>query len=183
VDISNHLRRIHEGDPAAFAPIVTHFQGPLFGYLGRMGLGQAAAQDIAQETFLRAWTQLATYDAHRAQFSTWLFTIARNLALNTLAKAQHQHEWATEHPLPEVPCDAPQPPDALHAAQRRAQLQQALRALPLGDRSVLALAYFHELDMSAIARIEGCSVAAAKVRLHRAKTRLRELFYWENAHA
>jgi RNA polymerase sigma-70 factor, ECF subfamily len=174
VDITLQLHRIRQGDRAAFAPVVLHFQGPLFHYLGRMGLGAAVAQEIAQETFLRAWSHLAEFDPQRAQFSTWLFTLARHLALHALDKAAHQHEHSAGDDLPDVASPAPGPADALQAAQRRARLQQALRTLSVQDRSALALAYFQELDMAAIARIENCSVAAIKVRLHRAKQRLRE---------
>jgi RNA polymerase sigma-70 factor (ECF subfamily) len=62
----------------------------------------------------------------------------------------------------------------LDLTQRRERLQRALRVLSVQDRSALALAYFQELDLAAIARIEHCTVAAIKVRLHRAKQRLRE---------
>lgn len=174
VDINEQLKRIRQGDRNAFAPVVVHFQGPLFYYLARMGLSQGVTQEIAQETFLRAWTHLGEYDPQRAQFSTWLFTLARNLALHALDKAAHQNEHGAGDALPEQATPALGPADTLDAAQRRRRLQQAMRALSVQDRSALALAYFQELDMAAIARIENCSVAAVKVRLHRAKQRLRE---------
>ena len=79
VDIPHVIKRVRDGDRSAFAELVAHYQRPLFGYLGRMGQSQAAAEDLAQETFLRAWTSLGSYDPARAAFSTWLFTIARNL--------------------------------------------------------------------------------------------------------
>lgn len=115
MNIHEQLHRIRQGDRAAFAPVVLHFQGPLFHYLGRMGLGAAVAQEIAQETFLRAWSHLAEFDPQRAQFSTWLFTLARHLALHALDKAAHQHEHSAGDDLPDVASPAPGPADALDA--------------------------------------------------------------------
>ena len=162
----------------AFAELVRHFQGPLFGFLGRLGLAQAQAQDIAQDTLLRAWTHMESYQPERAEFSTWLFTIARNLAFNAMARASARHEVAqTDEAMPEPESATEQlgPEQLLELAQRKAQLVQALRQLPMEERSVLALAYVQELNLHAIAKIEGCTLAAVKTRLHRAKLKLRAL--------
>lgn len=175
MDIKALLKRAEGGDRSAFTPVVEHYQRPLFGYLGRMGLHQGPAEEIAQETFLRAWSRLGSYDPARAEFSTWLFTIARNLALHEFARAAGKHEVAMGEMLPDIACDGVQPPDALNQAQRRRRVQAALRELPVADRGALALVYFQELDLASIARIEGCSIGAIKVRLHRARQRLRQL--------
>lgn len=170
------LQRIACGEQRAFAELVAIYQRPLFGFLGRMGMGQAQAEDIAQETFLRAWTHLPSFDPAQAQFGTWLFTIARNLAYNALKSAAHQREVSgTDMDLPEAACPHPGPLQVMERAQQQAQLQAALRQLPMPDRSVLALVYVQELALADVARIEGDSLAAIKTRLHRAKQRLREL--------
>jgi len=174
VDIKTILRRIENGDRSAFAAVVRHFQHPLFGYLGRLGLAQAVAEEIAQETFIRVWKQLNDYDASRAEFSTWLFTIARNLALHELKRAANKYEVVND----EASSDAAgghNPSDALDHVQTRQALLDALRRLPLEDRSALALAYLQEFDLATVARIEGCRPGAIKVRLHRAKQKLRQL--------
>ena len=160
---------------ADFAELVKRFQGPLFGFLGRMGFGQAQAEDLAQETFLRAWQSLGQYSAQRGAFSTWLFTIARNLAVNERGRAANQYEvW--EGPVPaDMPSTELEPDDLLSLAQERKVLQRALAQLPVADRCVLALAYISELDVASIARIEGCSAGAVKTRLHRARHRLAEI--------
>ncbi|MDZ4262961.1 MAG: sigma-70 family RNA polymerase sigma factor [Pseudomonadota bacterium] len=175
MDIKALLKRIEAGDKQAFASVVDHFQRPLFGYLGRMGLSQGPAEEIAQETFLRAWRRLGDYDPGRAEFSTWLFTIARNLALNELSRAACKYEVVTGEMLPDVAGDGLQPAAALSEMQQRRRLHAALCGLAPTQRSALALAYFKELDLASIARIEGCSVGAIKVRLHRAKQQLRQL--------
>ncbi|MBC7609994.1 MAG: sigma-70 family RNA polymerase sigma factor [Polaromonas sp.] len=166
---------------ADFAGLVKRFQGPLFGFLGRMGFAQAQAEDLAQETFLRAWQNLEQYDAQRAGFSTWLFTIARNLAINERHRAASQHEvWEGLAP-PDPPSEAPEPADLLERAQQGQRLRRALAQLPVADRCVLALAYISELDIASIARIEGCTAGAVKTRLHRARTRLSEILENPNA--
>jgi RNA polymerase sigma-70 factor (ECF subfamily) len=179
VDTKAILARIERGDRSVFAELVKRFQRPLFGYLGRMGLQQGQAEEVAQDTFLRAWQHLADYKAERAEFSTWLFTIARNLALNELGRASSSREWPVGDAMPDdmsdAVCERAQPLDVASAMQDRERLRQALMALPTDDRSALALAYFKELDLASIADIEGCTTGAIKVRLHRARQRLRQL--------
>lgn len=92
VDIKPLIERIRNGDRQAFGQVVIFYRGPLFGFLGRLGLNQSHAEEIAQETFLQAWKRLGSYDPHLAAFSTWLFTIARNLALNELSRAANRYE-------------------------------------------------------------------------------------------
>ena len=167
--------RIVAGDRQAFAELVGRYQGPLFGFLGRMGLSQTQAEEIAQETFLRVWLNLADYRPERAAFATWLFAIARNLALGQLARAAGHREVNYGDEIPAVACDRPSAIDALALRQRHRGLQEALRALPSADRSLLALAYVEELSHADIARIEGCKTGAIKTRVHRAKEKLRRL--------
>ena len=74
------------GDPLAFAALVRRYQGSLFAYLGRMGLSDALCEELAQETFLRVWKNREKYDPTKAALSTWIFTIGRNVALDTLSR-------------------------------------------------------------------------------------------------
>jgi RNA polymerase sigma-70 factor (ECF subfamily) len=174
-DIEQILSRIAAGDRQAFAGIVERFQRPLYGFLGRMGLGQSQADELAQETFLRAWRGLGTYQPGKAAFSTWLFAIARHLALDELARQARRPEQATGDALPEVASDEPQPPARLALARQRQRVHDALGLLPAADRSALALFHIEELGLAEVARIENCTEGALKVRLHRARLRLRAL--------
>jgi RNA polymerase sigma-70 factor, ECF subfamily len=175
LDIDDVIRRIGSGDKQAFAEIVMQYQQPIFGFLGRMSLSQALAEEIAQETFVRVWRHLDDYQSTKAAFSTWLFTIARNLALNELTSTRSKNEFSSGEELPDIASDAPEPMQALCVKQQHVQLQMAMRQLNMQDRSVIGLAYVDELSMADIARIEGCSVEAVKTRLHRAKEKLRKL--------
>jgi len=174
MEIPKVVERVLAGDRQAFAEVVTSYQAPLFGYLGRMGLPQARAEEIAQETFLRAWTRLADFDSRRGSFSTWLYTIAHRLALNEIGRSATRLELAMTADY-EAACDAPAPADSLVAEQRRQQLRAALLQLPARDRAAVALAYIEDLALAEVARIEGCTVGAIKTRLHRARRRLAAL--------
>lgn len=174
MDIQTILQHIAKGNRQAFAPLVEQFQRPLFSYLGRMGFSPAQAEDLAQETFIRAWQHLGQYDAHRAEFSTWLFTIARRLALNELERAGNRLETHWGEDPPDVASDDATPLEHTEQHEQQRRLQAALKRLPPLERSLLALAYSQGLDMQAIARIEGCSAGAVKTRLHRAREQLRQ---------
>jgi RNA polymerase sigma-70 factor (ECF subfamily) len=170
------IRQTLSGNRNAFRLLVVRYQRPLFRFLGGFGLGQAVAEELVQETFLRAYRNLSGYDAAKAKFSSWLFTIAKNLALNEKArKSQHApHDEASESE-PELSgrdsslCAY----EALEVAERRTRVHKALQRLPEALRSVLVLAYLKELSMDDIATIECCSVGAVKSRIFRGKQCLR----------
>ncbi len=175
MNITDILRQLQEGDRQAFAAVVQQYQRPLFGFLGRLGLSQSRAEELAQETFLRAWRNLGQYNPQLAAFSTWLFTIARNLALNELSRAVNEWEVVMQDDLPELACARPQPPEALAQVQQRRRLHTALQQLPLAERCAVALAYIGDFELVEIARIEGCTIGTIKTRLHRARRRLFDL--------
>jgi len=171
MDITDVVERILSGDRQAYAQIVAHYEGPLFHYLGRMGLPQARAEEIAQETFLRAWMHLGRFDVRRSSFSTWLHTIAHRLALNALGRAAARQERTGER-QPDRASEAPGPAEEIARSERVQRVRTALLELPSRDRAALALACIEELSLADVARIEGCSVGAIKVRLSRARRRL-----------
>lgn len=164
-----------DDDRSRFAALVQELQRPLFGFLGRMGLGQAQAEEVAQETFLRVWLNFSRHDARRGSLAAWTFAIARNMALNELGRAARRREINFGEEAPEVPCERPLAFEALEEEQQQRRLRQGLLELPPGDRALLALIYVDELSHADVARIEGCSTGAVKTRAHRAKQRLRRI--------
>jgi RNA polymerase sigma-70 factor (ECF subfamily) len=161
------VEQVLAGRTLAFEGLVRRHQGPLFHYLGRLGLPPAAVEDLAQEALLRAYRHLARFDPERGRFSTWLFTIARRLALNEL---ERRRRWIAAAGDPEPAVE--DPPGEMTSARDR--VREALARLPLEYRSPIALAYLRGLGMEEIARIEGCSVGTVKSRIHRGKQRLRD---------
>jgi len=185
------LTSLQQGDKTAFAALIGRYQKPLFSYLGKMTLPQAIAEEIAQETFIRAWQARETFDLEQSSISTWLFTIARRLALNELDRAARRFEvsgttttdlGAQETVSEFAHADQSSPQDLLHQAELRQALRQALATLSLHDRSLLALAYLKELEFAAIAEIEGIPVGTVKSRLHRIRQQLKNKLNGEDFH-
>lgn len=173
------LNSVQHGNKSAFAAVVQHYQAPLFAYLGRMGIQQAVAEELIQETFIRAWQARERFDATQSAYSTWLFTIARRLTLNELDRAARRHEQSigndAENDTVELhPTTETSPAEHLENQLMQKLLNQALRQLPPHERSLLALAYIQELGFSDIARIEGIPVGTVKSRLHRIRGQLKE---------
>jgi RNA polymerase sigma-70 factor (ECF subfamily) len=175
LDIDTDVGRTAAGDHAAFARVVEAYQGRIFGYLGRMGLDSASAEDIAQETFLRLWRNARQFDPSLGGPTTWILTIARNLALSHLSRPERRVEIEDGAEPPDIPSDARPPDEALLAKQQGARLHAALARLAPKDRSLLAASYFEDIDLAEIAHVEGCSAGAVKTRLHRARARLRTI--------
>ena len=165
------IQQVKDGDDDAYRPIVDQMQRPLFAYLGRLGLDRASAEDIAQETLLRGWRHIGRFDPSRATLSTWLHAIARNLAFEALS--QKARLVPAEPVALELLEGGTTPDAAFEARERDLQLSKAMRELSLDDRSALALAYSQGLDMAQAAAVEGCSEATFRVRLHRARERLK----------
>ena len=155
---------------------VNRFQGPLFAYLGRLGFDQSMAEELAQETFLRAWRAREQYDEHKAQYSTWLFRIARNVAITAIEKRERVIDSANTEHVMNAPDPAPTT-DVVHEAQLLKRLNTALSLLSLEDQETIALSGLEELNNEEAAEVAGCSAATFRTRLSRARARLRKL--WE----
>ena len=171
MDTDADIRATAHGDHQAFGRVVAVHQGRIFAFLGRMGINRAAADDIAQDTFLRVWRNAGAFDPDRGGLATWILTIARNQALTWLARPNRE----TGEIDANTASSQPGPDALLCTRQHAARLHAALALLAPADRSLLAASYFDDLPLADIARIEGCSPGAAKVRLHRARTRLRHI--------
>lgn len=162
------------GDPGAFAALVVKFQGGLFGFLGRMGFSQAESEELAQETFLRAWKNRGSFDSSKAQISTWIFTIAKNLALNELAKSPpkiaDEFDINTLHST-----HAGADPDSQYESHQSVKrLQRGLQQLSSDDRLVIAAIFTPDMNDKAVANVLNCSEGAVRTRLSRARQRLNE---------
>ena len=165
---SNEVPDYLGGDPVAFGELVTRYQHALFGFLGRMGLEPAVCEELAQETFLRAWVNRARYDAGKAAISTWLFTIARNLALSHLSKKALP---IVEEPDFDHRTDpGADPSNQFEQHESIGRLRQALNMLSAEDRDVIATCYTPEIENTA--DVLQCSAGALRTRLSRARQRL-----------
>lgn len=164
------IKQVISGNKQAFEKLVLRYQTPLLLYLGRMGMVQADAEELAQETFIRAFRHLSRFDPQQAQFSTWLFTIARRLGINAMARRRVK-TYSLEDSEAALNLSYTDRYD--DGARIKKRINEALLQLPMKYRSPIALAYLGDLGMADIARVEGCSVGTVKSRIHRGKKRLR----------
>ncbi len=167
------MRRIRQGDSAAFQHLYERHSRPVFTFLLRFVGDRERAEDLLQETFYRVYLARKRY--HTAgSFRSWLFTIARRLALN--AVASHARGAAKEDTLdPLVPYTdhAPSPLARLEGLADVESLFRALETLPPQYREVILLARVSSLDLREVAQVLGTSHGATRVLLHRALKALR----------
>lgn len=160
--------RARAGDDAAFDALLQRYRQPILNFVYRLIGDATEAEDVAQDTFVRAYRHLTDYDERR-QFSTWLFALARNAALDRLRYRQRH---------PTAPLDtAPEPSAPSRDVENRelgAQIAAAIQSLPEDQRTAIVLAEYHDLSYAEIAQIMDCSVKSVESRLYRAKTVLRE---------
>lgn len=155
-------------DENAFAELVRRYQSPVRSFLLKMTNGDAhLADDLAQETFLKAWRRL---DAFRgaSRFSTWLFGIAHN---QWRMHARARRETALEE-LPDPPAE-PQADDASGASRLRLDLNEALKTLTPAERAAIVLCCQNGLTHEEAAQALDCPVGTVKTNILRGKEKLR----------
>jgi RNA polymerase sigma-70 factor (ECF subfamily) len=164
------LARARSGDTEAFGELVGRYQDSVYTLALRL-IGPNLAADVAQEAFLRAWRALPRFRGEAA-FSTWLHRITVNTAW-TLRRRDRRH---LTQPIEEEPEDpGPLLEQAGELAQTRADLLRAIASLSPGQRAVLVLRDLYGWTGAETARELGITETTVKVRLHRARLRLRSL--------
>jgi RNA polymerase sigma-70 factor (ECF subfamily) len=176
------MLRVKRGDRAAFASLVEKYRQPLFNFIFRTLRDEIEAEDVAQNTFLQVWKSRARYQ-RTAKFSTWLFTIARNLCLNEIRRrsrhpaesleethAEHDDQPSRQYEDKRIflPTD-----DALHGELAR-KIEEALAELPENQRTAILLCRQDELSYEEIAEVLDCSLSATKSLIHRGRETLKE---------
>ena len=165
------IRHVINGDVESFGLLVQRYQRPVISMINHIINDSHTSEDVAQDVFLTAYKKLASFDSARSRFSTWLFTIARNKALNALKKKR-----------PLVPKGLPERTDFSNPGEESAQreffdkLDQTLEELPKGQKTAFILAEFEKLSYQEIAQIEGVRIGTVKSRINRAKKKLRMVF-------
>jgi RNA polymerase sigma-70 factor (ECF subfamily) len=172
---------VRRGDASSFEELLQRYRGPLVGYFSRMLRDPAMAEDLAQETFLRVYQARERYEPD-AKFTTWLYRIATNLALNAL-RDRKEVTPPSQPGLEEnggEPGDASRIPDARPTAEqammeteRQRIIRQAVEALPERQRAAVVLHKYQEVDYRQIAKVLGVSESAVKSMLFRAYEALR----------
>jgi RNA polymerase sigma-70 factor (ECF subfamily) len=174
------MDRLAAGHDAALSDLMERHGQLVFHYLIRLLHDEADAADLAQETFVRVYQNRSKFDPQQ-KFSTWLFTIASNLARDRL-RWRHRHPQVSldaENPetggsLQDVLAESgPSPGESLDAAERADTVREAVLALTEDLRVPLVLAEYEGRSQSEIALILHCSVKAVEMRIYRARQQLR----------
>jgi len=165
------------GDGTAFDALFRRWAAPLLRYLSRMLQDAAAAEELVQEVFLRVQGARERYEP-QARFSTWLYRIATNLALNELRRPRRRETHASidEPGGPVLAADGPAVEAALDARDLCARVEQELARLPERQRAALCLTAVEGLSYADVAAALEISEAAVKALVHRARATLVEHF-------
>ena len=176
------MLRVKAGDESAFDYLVQKYRRPMVNFMYRMAHNAAAAEDLAQEVFLRVYRSRASYEAS-AKFTTWMYRIATNLALN------HLRDTKTERIEVSVSLDEPDettgrtPDVASHGLtaeedllrrERLAAIRKEVEALPERQRMAVIMHKYQQMDYKQIAEVLKLSESATKSLLFRAYETLRE---------
>ena len=161
-------------DEAAFAELVRRHEGRVRGYLGRVANDPALADDLAQETFIRAWNKLSSYRGG-GKFSAWLMKIAHNEFLQSLRKSARDRRlterYEQEAAGPELPSTQGGREDA-----GVTDLPRFLAVLSEEERAVLILSYAYGYSHAEIVSVTGVPLGTVKSHIHRGRVRVREQF-------
>jgi RNA polymerase sigma-70 factor (ECF subfamily) len=176
------MLRVKQGDRDAFEELVEKYKQPVMNLVYRTLPDATEAEDLAQHVFLQVYKSAHRYEI-AAKFSTWIFTIARNLCLNEIrrrsrhpAESLDQHfgddEDHTERQIPDTKAFGP--PEATLQRELQDKINEALADLPENQRTALELCRQEELSYEDIAKVLGCSLSATKSIIHRAREVLRQ---------
>jgi RNA polymerase sigma-70 factor (ECF subfamily) len=163
------------GDPDAFRVLVERHSRAVYRLAWRMTANSHEAEDIVQETFLRAYKQLKRFDG-RAAFGTWVHRIAVNCSLDLIrSRKRRQTDADDDRILPNVPATEPSPERSVQSAQIRELLDRAMQELSDMERCAFTLRHHDGLGIEEISRTLGVQPNAAKHSIFRALKKLRRV--------
>lgn len=177
VDVALMLR-CGQGDEAAFEALIERHQRAVIGTVAKMLGNSSDAEDIAQQVFIRLWKSAPRYQPS-AKFTTFLFTIARNLVFNESRRRSRKKEYSMDEREDDFHLQTPDPQNAapdqgvLHAELQSA-VDQAIADLPEKQRLAVILRRYEGMPYDEIGRVLELSIPAVKSQLFRARNTLRE---------
>jgi len=183
LDDSGVVARYLEGERTAFAELVERYQTRLLNFIYRTTGDRERAEDLVQETFIRVYRHLHRFDQSK-KFSTWVYTIASNLAKNELRnrsrnplvlfQALRRNGDSDERPL-EWADNTYRPDDLFRKRHLRSTVEAAVAQLPEHHRTVFVLREVEGKTYEEIAEITGCNLGTVKSRLNRARNRFAQI--------
>jgi RNA polymerase sigma-70 factor (ECF subfamily) len=176
------MLRVKTGDESAFAHLIQKYRRPLIGFMYRLCHNPATAEELAQEVFLRVYRSRTSYEPS-AKFSTWLYRIATNLAVNHARDTRHERAEVTvrlDEPdqetgtTPDLADDEENAEQRLIRRERLAAIREKVNALPERQRLAVIMHKYQQMDYRQIAAVMKLSESATKSLLFRAYETLRE---------
>ncbi len=169
------IQRTLDGDGEAFGGLVQKYQHRLFNGMVQILRSEPEAEDIVQDTFVLAYTKLATFQGHSA-FFTWLYRIGYNLAVTRIRRHKVTMSLDTQRESgQDFAGDESAPSERMEQLEQAALLMQALDQLSSEHRTILVLREMEEMDYESLSEILDLPIGTVRSRLHRAREQLREL--------
>ena len=168
---SEKLILAQKGDADAFTDLVTIHQNAVYNLCYRMMGDPYEAEDAAQETFIRAYKAMKSYDTQRS-FSTWLLSIAAHYCIDQLRKKRLKVTSIEDTPYLEIPDPGPNPEVSLTKREQQQRIKALLNVLNETDRAIVIMFYWYEFSYAEIAEVLDLSSSAVKSRIHRARAQL-----------
>ncbi|MGB9604121.1 MAG: RNA polymerase sigma factor [Verrucomicrobiia bacterium] len=176
--------RVKKGESDAFATLIDKYKQPLMNMLVRIVRDPIEAEDLAQSAFVHAYRAIDKFN-FSSKFGTWLFTIARNLALNELRRRARHPADSLEQSIVETADNSfafqyedkksPIPHEHLLKDELVKKVEEALLRLPENQRTAILLFQKEDMSYEEIAKVLGCSVSATKSIIHRGRETLKQL--------
>lgn len=169
------ISKVLSGDQQAYAILVDRYQSYVFTLSLRFTKNREDAEEVAQDIFVKAYRALADFKGN-SKFSTWLYTIVNNTCITFLRKKRLQTHSLDNEGVFEVADsqDSGLRANLIEQKSRVAMVNSAIRLLSTDDAEIITLFYKSEQSLEEISQILGLETNAAKVRLHRARTRLKD---------
>src|SRR5580698_1688042 len=172
------VHRVRSGEREVFGVLVDRYKRGIANFIGATVRNSSETADLSQETFLRAYAHLGTFNPQRGKFPTWIYQIARNMIRTYLAKSlrspqvqELSQEQSLDSALPDMSRKA-DPAGGVLREEAERELRAALAELPERTRTVLALRYFDNMEYQTIASTLGLSLGNVKTLIHRGKIAL-----------
>ena len=168
-----YVKQVRDGNRHAFTGLMRRYQERVYRIARRMVGNHEDADDIAQETFVKAYLALGDF-RNDSTFFTWLYRIAVNLSLNAIRRRQIRAYLQESELLARFLPGGEQPDHVLEGLESEQRLQEAMNGLPEKQRTVFVLRFFEDLPYEEISEILKTSVGGLKANYHHAIRKIRE---------
>lgn len=172
------IEQVLKGNKNAFKMLVIRYQRPLFSFFRKFGFSSQKNEELTQEVFLKSFQYLSSFDFIKGTFSSWIFSIAKNMAMNEFKKKSEV--FVTEKTLEGLSVSKNEEMEKIiELKTSREAVHKMLPRIPNPFKIPVILSYIQELSLDEIAVIEKCSVGTVKSRIFRGKLLLRDLLIKE----